>query len=313
MQVSRDLQHLPTLNNAVITIGTFDGVHLGHQKIIEQLKAEARKIGGETVIITFYPHPRKVVHKEQTTLYLLNTLSEKLHLLEKYGVDHVIVVPFDDHFASQTADAYVSEFLIKKIHPSVIIIGYDHKFGKDRKGDYKTLESYGPAAGFRVMEIPEKVLDEVTISSTRIRDAIKQGDVAQANEYLGHPYGFTGSVVKGNQLGRTIGFPTANLHIGDPDKLLPANGVYAVVLKDIRGVSYNGMLNIGVRPTLDGKTRTIEVNIFDFDQDIYGEHLEVQMKARLRDEQKFAGLDALKAQLNRDRQDAIQVLNRLCS
>lgn len=300
MHVFRDINQLPKLKNAVITIGTFDGVHLGHQKIIAQIKQEAAAIEGETIIITFYPHPRKVVHKEQKPLYLLNTLSEKLHLLEQYGVDNVIVVPFNEAFASQSAAAYVEDFLVAKIHPKVIIIGYDHKFGKNRMGDYKTLEQYGQKCDFRVMEIPEKVLDEVTISSTRIREAIRNGNIDQANEYLGHPYSISGSVVKGNQLGRTIGYPTANIHIVDADKLLPVNGVYAVRVKDQNDDLYQGMLNIGVRPTIDGKALTTEVHIFEFSKDIYGQHLELQLIARLRNEQKFSGLEALKAQLNRD-------------
>lgn len=308
MRVFRDIDHLPKLSNAVVTIGTFDGVHLGHQKIIAQLKAQAVVIDGETVIVTFYPHPRKVVHKEQKPLYLLNTLSEKLHLLEHYGVDNVIVVPFNDRFASQTAEQYVEDFLIGKLHPKVIIIGYDHKFGKDRLGDYKTLERYGEKEGFSVVEIPERLLNEVTISSTRIRAAIREGDIAQTNAYLGHPYRFSGAVVRGNQLGRTIGFPTANISITDHEKLLPANGVYAVRVLEREGTVHKGMLNIGFRPTIDGKVLTTEVHIFDFDKDIYGEHLEIQLISRLRDEQKFDGLDALTAQLKKDESDAIRAL-----
>lgn len=310
MRVFKDIHHLPVLGSPVITIGTFDGVHLGHQKIIDQLKKEASLAGGETAIVTFFPHPRKVVHKEQKPLYLLNTLNEKLELLEKYGVDNVIVVPFNQEFANQSAAAYVEDFLVKQIHPSVIIIGYDHKFGKDRAGDYKTLESFGEMHGFKVREIPEELLNEVTISSTKIREAIKRGDIAQANEYLGHAYAFSGKVVKGNQLGRTIGFPTANIQMEDPDKLLPAVGVYAVSVKDENGLSYNGMLNIGFRPTVNGNTMTTEVNIFGFNQEIYGQQLTVNLIARLRDEQKFDGLDSLKEQLKKDQLMAQSLLSK---
>lgn len=293
MHVYRDIQNLPPIKNAVITIGTFDGVHLGHQKIIDQLKKEAAKIDGETVIVTFYPHPRKIVHKEQSPLLLLTTLSEKLHLLESYGIDHVVVVPFNEDFASQTAAAYVEDFLIAKLHPKVVIIGYDHKFGKDRKGDYTTLEHYGKTHQFAVLEIPGKVLDEVTISSTAVRGAIKEGDVAKALDLLGHPYTLSGQVVKGNQLGRKIGYPTANIHVPEADKLLPANGVYAVLVRMDDYRTLKGMLNIGIRPTIGESPLTIEVNIFDFNQDIYGQHLTVEFIARLRDELKFDGLEPL--------------------
>ena len=293
MHVYRDIQNLPPIKNAVITIGTFDGVHLGHQKIIDQLKKEAAKIDGETVIVTFYPHPRKIVHKEQSPLLLLTTLSEKLHLLESYGIDHVVVVPFNEDFASQTAAAYVEDFLIAKLHPKVVIIGYDHKFGKDRKGDYTTLEHYGKTHQFAVLEIPGKVLDEVTISSTAVRGAIKEGDVAKALDLLGHPYTLSGQVVKGNQLGRKIGYPTANIHVPEADKLLPANGVYAVLVRMDDYRTLKGMLNIGIRPTIGESPLTIEVNIFDFNQDIYGQHLTVEFIARLRDELKFNGLEPL--------------------
>lgn len=300
MRVYKDIHHLPAFKSPVVTIGTFDGVHLGHQKIIDQLKKEATLVGGETAIVTFSPHPRKVVHTEQKPLYLLNTLEEKLELLEKYGVDNVIVVPFNQEFANQPAASYVEDFLVKRIHPSVIIIGYDHKFGKDRAGNYQTLEAFGRIHDFKVREIPEELLNEVTISSTKIREAIKVGDIAGANQYLGHPYVFSGTVVKGNQLGRTIGFPTANIQMGDPDKLLPAVGVYAVRVKDENGLSYNGMLNIGFRPTVSGAEMTTEVNIFGFNQEIYGQMLTVHLIARLRNEQKFSGLDSLKDQLKKD-------------
>lgn len=308
MHVYRDIQSLPPIKDAVITIGTFDGVHLGHQKIIDQLKKEAGEIGGETVIVTFYPHPRKIVHKEQHPLFLLTTLSEKLHLLEAYGIDHVVVVPFTEAFASQTAACYVEEFLVARLHPSVVIIGYDHKFGKDRAGNYTTLEHYGKIHGFKVIEIPEKILNEVTISSTAIRVAIKQGTVKKALELLGHPYTVSGQVVKGNQLGRTIGYPTANIHVPEADKLLPAIGVYAVMVYTEAGKVFKGMLNIGVRPTIGESPLTIEVHIFGFKEDIYGQQLSVGFIYRIRDELKFNGLEPLKEALAQDAVDALEAL-----
>jgi len=310
MHVYRDIQSLPSIKNAVITIGTFDGVHLGHRKIIDQLKKEAAAITGETVIVTFYPHPRKVVHKEQEPLLLLTTLSEKLHLLETCGVDHVVVVPFNEAFANQTAAAYVEDFLVGKLHPKVVIIGYDHKFGKDRRGDYTTLEHYGKLHDFKVIEIPEKVLNEVTISSTAIRTAIKAGDVSQALNLLGHPYTISGQVVKGNQLGRTIGYPTANIHVPESDKLLPAYGVYAVLVRMEGQKLAEGMLSIGIRPTIGESPMTIEVNIFDFNMDLYGRHLTIEFIERLRDELKFDGLEPLKAALAQDAIDTKQALAR---
>ena len=310
MHVYRDIHSLPFIKNAVITIGTFDGVHLGHQKIIGQLKKEAETIGGQTVIVTFYPHPRKIVHKEQAPLMLLTTLSEKLHLLESYGVDHVVVVPFNKAFAQQTAAEYVEDFLVAKLHPRVVIIGYDHKFGKDRKGDYITLEHYGKLHGFSVIEIPERVLNEVTISSTAIRAAVKAGEVQKALSLMGHPYTLSGHVEKGNQLGRTIGYPTANIHEPEPDKLLPAFGIYAVQVRMESGEVLDGMLSIGIRPTIGESPMTIEVNIFDFNQDIYGQHLSVLFIERLRDELKFDGLEPLKAALGRDELDTKAALNR---
>ncbi len=304
LQVHYNIAQLPFFNNAVITIGTFDGVHKGHKHILNQLKAEARQISGETVIITFHPHPRKIVGHSHT-VQLLNTLEEKKELLAKEGIDHLVVIPFDEAFAAQSAEAYIRGFLVKRIHPHTIIIGYDHRFGKSREGDYRMLEKFGGELGFTVKEISEKVLDEVAVSSTRIRNALREGAVEQANALLGYDYFFEGRVVEGNKLGRTIGYPTANIETGNPEKLIPGNGVYAVAV--IAGDQYlKGMMNIGFRPTVDGSKVVIEVNIFDFDQDIYNTVIRVYVKHFLRKEQKFSGLDALKAQLAQDRETALQ-------
>jgi riboflavin kinase/FMN adenylyltransferase len=302
IQVHRDLEHLPHFKKAVITIGTFDGVHVGHQQIIKLLKHEASVIGGETVIITFHPHPRKVVSNGKSEIKILNTLQEKIDLLDKIGVEHLVVVAFNDDFANQTAEEYIKNFLVKKFKPATIIIGYDHRFGKNRAGDYHLLEDYGVKFNYRVKEIPEHVLNEIIISSTRIREALQRSDVGTANKFLGYEYFFAGQVVEGNRLGRTIGYPTANLSIAEEEKLVPGNGVYAVkVTIGADETVFRAMMNIGVRPTINGTKRTIEVNIIDFDKDIYGEVMKVYLFAYLRGEGKFKGLDALKEQLAKDK------------
>lgn len=305
IQVHRDLQHLPNFKNAVITIGTFDGVHLGHQQIIKLLKKEADDIGGETIIITFYPHPRKIVTHGKSDVKILNTLNEKVELLDKKGVEHLVVVAFNDEFANQSAEEYIENFLVKKFHPHTIIIGYDHRFGKNRLGDYHLLEKMGDKFNYRVKEIPEHVLNHITISSTKIREALLKSDIGTANTYLGYQYFFEGKVVEGNKLGRTIGYPTANLVIEDEEKLVPGNGVYAVTLTIGQNKTVlKGMMNIGMRPTVDGTRRAIEVNIFDFDEDIYGHYIRVYIFSYLRGEVKFEGLNELKEQLAKDKINA---------
>ena len=261
---------------------------------------------GETVIVTFHPHPRKIVshtHKVQ----LLNTLEEKIELLSDEGIDHLVVTPFDEAFAEQSAEAYIKDFLVQRINPHTIIIGYDHRFGKNREGNYLMLEQYAETLGFVVKEISEKVLNEVAVSSTRIRKALLVGDVETANTLLGYDYFFEGNVIEGNQLGRTLGYPTANIAIKNHEKLIPGNGVYAVKIK-IGEDCFKGMMNIGFRPTVDGSRLAIEVNIFDFDRDIYHTKIRVYVKYFLRAEQKFSGLNALKAQLARDKEMATQKL-----
>jgi riboflavin kinase/FMN adenylyltransferase len=241
---------------------------------------------------------------------LLNTLDEKIALLEKYGIDHLVVVPFTEAFASQSAEDYIADFLVKTFHPHTIIIGHDHRFGKGRTGDFKLLEDKAPEYGYEVKEIPGYMLQDMTISSTRIREALLQGDIDTSNHLLSYDYFFSGKVVEGNKLGRTIGYPTANILVADENKLIPGNAVYAVLIKNEKlGIKHlGGMMNIGVRPTVDGTKRTIEVNIFDFDQDIYGETLTITLKKHLRSEVKFNGLNALKAQLAKDRKEALVAL-----
>ncbi len=311
MKVHYDIQQLPAFQNAVITIGTFDGLHNGHRKIIDLMQSEAARVNGETVIITFDPHPRQIVAKEKSPIFLINTLEEKIGLLQNANIDHLVVIPFTAEFANQTAEAYINDFLVNTFHPHTIIIGYDHRFGKDRMGDYKLMEAKAAAYNYIVKEIPVYMLQDAAISSTKIREAILQGDIDTARNYLGYDYFFGGKVIAGNKLGRTIGYPTANLQIEDKNKLVPGNGVYAVTIKneELKINNLGGMMNIGVRPTVDGTTRVMEVNIFNFDQDIYGETLTITLKKYLRSEVKFNGLGALKTQLAKDKEAALIALN----
>jgi riboflavin kinase/FMN adenylyltransferase len=318
MTVYNNIEQLPAFKNAIITIGTFDGVHTGHQQIIQLMKQEAAKVKGETVIITFHPHPRMVVASQKPNIQLLNTLEEKILLLQDQGLDNLVIVPFTEDFANQSAEEYIADFLVKRFQPHTIIIGHDHHFGKGRTGDYELLEQKGAEFNYKVVEIPVHMLEDITISSTKIREAIVAGDIDTASKYLDYAYFFSGKVIEGNKLGRTIGFPTANLEVENRDKLVPGNGVYAVEIKIAHSIenpkpsvlhrSLKGMMNIGVRPTVDGNKKTIEVNIFDFNEAIYGQTITVTLKKHLRSEQKFSGLDALKEQLAKDKLTAIAAL-----
>ncbi|WP_121355119.1 riboflavin biosynthesis protein RibF [Flavisolibacter nicotianae] len=306
MQVHYDIDRLPAFTHAVITIGTFDGVHQGHQKILTALKEEAAKVHGETVVISFHPHPRKIVQPERA-LQLLNTTTEKIELLDKAGINHLVIVPFTTAFAEQTAEEYISDFLIRRFHPATIIIGYDHRFGKGRLGDYHLMEEKAATFAYRLREIPKHVLDEIDVSSTKIRNAILNSDIETANKLLGYSFFFEGTVVHGDQLGRRLGFPTANLRYEDSDKIRLGHGVYAVYV-DVEGVRKGGMLSIGNRPTLTGSDERIEVNIFDFDRQIYGQSLCVHVVKYLRPQEKYASLDELIEQLHRDKQASLAVL-----
>ena len=312
MKVHQDIGHLPAFKNCVLTIGTFDGVHLGHRQILSQLKTEASRIDGETVIITFHPHPRKIVNASKP-IHLLNTIEEKIELLSALEIDHLVIVPFDERFSQLTAHDYIEQFLVEKFQPHTIIIGYDHHFGKGRTGNYLLLEEYSAKLGFKLIEISPHIIHEITVSSTSIRDSLQQGDVAEANNLLGYDYFFEGRVIEGNKLGRTLGYPTANLEIDDKEKLVPANGIYVVeaILEESRGDSagstnrMRGMMSIGIRPTINDGKFMIEVNLFDFDEDIYGRTLRVYVKKYLRPEAKFENLDALKKQLAIDRKNSL--------
>ncbi len=306
MKVHLNILELPNFEYAVLTIGTFDGVHLGHRKIIEQLVNEAKRVNGTSIVLTFFPHPKHVVGNNSEAVLLLNTLEEKVKLLSEAGVDHLVVTPFTTEFAELSAENYIKEFLIKSFHPHTLIIGYDHRFGKNRIGDFNMLEKYSTEFGYNVMEVPEHILAHIKISSTQIRKQLLLGNVKQANALLGYNYFFSGIVIDGEKRGRTIGFPTANLEISDNEKLIPAKGVYAVDVK-IEGVDiqYKGMMNMGTKPTFDGLKKTIEVNIFDFDEMIYGKNLIIFFKFKIRDEIKFDSVEALVIQLNEDRKAAL--------
>jgi riboflavin kinase/FMN adenylyltransferase len=326
MRVHRDINNLPSFKNAAITIGTFDGVHTGHLQIIHQLKKEAYKNNGEAVIVTFHPHPRMIIQSREKgqngkpSIKLLNTLSEKIELLRKHKIDHLVIVPFTETFSNQTPDEYIHDFLVSKFHPQTIIIGYDHRFGRDRKGDYKLMEKYQEPFHYTVKEIPEHVLHHVTISSSKIRQALTAGDIKTANEYLGYDYFFEGKIVEGNKLGTTLGYPTANIQVNDAFKLIPAYGVYAVTVSIgselqkpddtfIAEAAYKGMMNIGLRPTIGDNKIMIEVNIFDFNKNIYGRAMRVYVKKYMRPEIKFNTLEELKVQLGMDEIDVKKVLN----
>lgn len=310
MKVHRDLNNF-NAHNPVLTIGTFDGVHLGHRKIISRLHDLAASIDGESVIFTFDPHPRKVVAPSETNLRLLTTLDEKIALFEEAGIDHLIVYPFTPEFAKLTYEEFVEQILVGQIHVKSLVVGYDHKFGKGRQGDFDLLKSCADRLDFQIEKLDVLLVNESNVSSTKIREAIQVGDFETANAYLGYPFTIHGMVVEGQRLGRTIGYPTANIDAMDPDKIIPGYGVYAVQVT-VRNQTYTGMLNIGSRPTVNHNAdhRTVEVNLFDFSDDIYGEPVEVVFYHKLREEQKFASLDALKEQLAQDRINTIFYFNQ---
>jgi riboflavin kinase/FMN adenylyltransferase len=300
MKIFEGLDELKNIKNPVITIGTFDGVHLGHQKIINQLKAEAAEIQGETVLLTFHPHPRIVLFPENHGVRLLQSQEEKLRSLEEFGLNNVIIVPFTLNFSNLTAQEFVEEILVNNLHPKKVVIGYDHQFGRNREGNIDFLRLVSEKYNFEVVEIPARSIDEVNISSTKIRESLLVGNVEMAKLYLSRPYELSGRVVKGDQIGRTIRFPTANISIKDDTKIIPANGVYAVKVIIRSGTSF-GMMNIGNRPTVDSTdTQKLEVHIFDFDENIYDESIKVLFEKRIREEKKFANLEELKFAIQQD-------------
>lgn len=301
MNIYQGFEHINDINNPVLTIGVFDGVHLGHQKIIEQLNREAEKIGGESVLFTFYPHPRMVLYPDSHDLRLIQTQVEKIDKLRRNGLQNIIVHPFTKEFSRLTATEFVRDYLVNRLHVSKMVIGYDHQFGKNREGSLSFLKEVAETYNFEVVEIDAHEIDEVNVSSTKIRNAIMDGEIEKANCYLGEPFELSGRVIEGEALGRSIGFPTANLDIESDIKLIPKMGVYAVNVVIGDGSIQEGMMNIGLRPTVaNHDDLSIEVNLFDFSSDIYGDCVTVQFLSRLRDEMRFDSLIELKEQLIED-------------
>ncbi len=300
MRIFNDLNTVAEISNPVVTIGTFDGVHLGHQKILQTLLDEAHGIDGESVLLTFYPHPRMILYPESHGMKLLQTQAEKMEKLSEYGLQNLIIYPFSFDFSRLTALEFVRDILVNKLHVRKIIIGYDHQFGKNREGNIQYLKDVADTYEFEVIEIPAQDIDEVNISSTKIREALLNGDVQRAAVFLGQPYVLSGKVVRGRALGRTIGFPTANIEVNSDLKLVPGIGVYAVEVHVERNV-YRGMLNIGKRPTIVSTDDVhLEVHILDFQEDIYDKVITIRFMERVRDEQKFESVEALKEQLQKD-------------
>lgn len=308
MNIYHNIDEFVPVKNAVVTIGTFDGVHLGHRKIIERLKQLARDSGGETVILTFFPHPRMIIHPEDQNLKMINTIAEKAHLLELLGVDHLIITPFSRDFSNQTAEEYIRDILVNKIGTKKIVIGYDHRFGKDRQGGLAELQQLSPVYDYQVIEIPEQDIHDVAISSTRIRKALLNRQIELANEFLGYYFFISGKVNRGDQIGRTIGYPTANILIEEPYKLIPGDGIFAVKVW-LGEQEHKGMGYIGQRPTINGMTRNIEVNIFDFNQDIYSQPIRMDFIHFVRGDIKFTSLEDLTIQLGKDKEAVMALLS----
>ena len=307
MKVYRGLEEFEKLDNAVMTTGTFDGVHQGHRKILDRLMEVAKKSNGESVLLTFFPHPRMVLQPE-SDLKLINTIDEKIELLRKEGIDHLIIQPFTKEFSRTTSLEFVRDILVNQIGTKKLVIGYDHHFGRNREGSFDHLKEFGPIYGFEVEEISVQDVDNVNVSSTKVRKALEEGEVDVAANYLGHSFFIKGEVVHGKKIGRELGYPTANLKIENPYKLIPGNGIYAVRVR--RGDDlYEGMLNIGIRPTIGvSQTISVEVNLFDFNEEIYGERLTVHFIKRIRCEKKFDSKDALIAEMQKDKVQAQQLL-----
>ncbi len=311
MKITHSFSNFSTNKKTIITIGTFDGVHLGHQKVIKQLLNSSRKKDEVSLLLTFFPHPRMVLQKN-SSLKLINTIEEKSDLLKELGLDELIIHPFNQEFSRLSAFEFVRNVLVNQLNISKLIIGYDHHFGKNREGNFEQLQEYGELFGFEVEKISAQNLNDISISSTKIRKALDEGNINKANNYLGYNFMLLGEIVKGKNLGKKIGFPTANINIKEEYKLIPKTGVY-IVKSVIEGVLYYGMMNIGNRPTINGKHQTIEVNFFDLDADLYGKIIKVELLKFLRDEQKFDSLDSLKLQLQLDKTNSLDFIKSLTS
>lgn len=302
MKLYKNIDEFKTLPLAVATTGTFDGVHIGHRTILNRLIRVAQIHKGESVLLTFHPHPRQILQPD-VELKLISTIDERIALLEEIGIDHLIVHPFDKAFSRTSSLEFVRNILVQRIGVKKLVIGYDHHFGRNRKGSFEHLKEYGPLYGFDVEEIPAQDVDEIAVSSTKIRKALGIGDMERVNEFLGYTYSMEAEIVKGDQLGRTIGYPTANCQVIDKTKILPTKGVYAI-RADLDGISLNGMCNIGIRPTVaEVDEKRVEVHLFNFNQEIYGRKIRVFFEKRIRNEQRFSSIQDLKNQLNQDEQN----------
>lgn len=309
MKLHNDLKNF-SARNPVVTIGTFDGVHLGHQTVISRLKDIAKEHNGETVIFTFYPHPRLVTSPNETNLRLLTTLQEKISLFEKFGIDHLIIYPFNKEFADLTYKEFVRQILVEKMHTHCLVVGYDHKFGKNREGGFEYLKACAKELNFKIERLDALSVQEENVSSTKIRAALQEGNIKVANHYFGYPFTLHGTVVSGKQMGRKMGFPTANIEASDKHKIIPGYGVYAVHAI-VNEKTHMGMLNIGTRPTFNknADNRSIEVNIFDFSDDIYDKEITLVFRKKIRDEKKFENIEKLMEQLRKDKDTTLQVLS----
>jgi riboflavin kinase/FMN adenylyltransferase len=310
VQIHYDLELFRAIN-PVVTIGTFDGVHLGHREVICELKRLSALSRGESVVFTFEPHPRIIIAPQEDSLRLLSTKNEKIQLMEKIGIDHLVIYPFTESFSKLSYNEFVTTILVGQMKISSLVVGYDHRFGQGRKGDFNSLEMLSKLLNFKVEQLSQLLVDNKVVSSTKIRSALDMGNIITANHLLGYHYTLSGSVIRGEQLGRKIGFPTANIDTFDPNKLVPGNGVYAVIV-ETDGKRFKGMMNIGVRPTVNHNAdhRSIEVHIFDFNEDIYDRSITLFFVGKLRDEQKFQDIDQLKAQLMLDQNSALAILSK---
>jgi riboflavin kinase / FMN adenylyltransferase len=307
VKIYNNIKDFKKVPHAIVTIGTFDGVHLGHQAIFKKMKEAADAEGGETVVITFHPHPRLVLQIDSSNLRFINTQARKIELLEEAGIDNLVIIQFTKAFSRISSESFIREYIVDKIAPARLVIGYDHHFGKNRMGDFRRLYDLGHKLGFKVDRIAAQDVENIAVSSTKIRKALEAGDVKKANLLLGYPYSITGKVIRGNELGRTIGFPTANIQVENKFKLITNPGVYAS-FAEWRGKLYQGMGNIGYRPTIQPGELTIEVHIFDFDEDLYDQEITIRFIDRIRDEQKFDSITDLRQQLMHDQETALNIL-----
>ena len=312
MKIFHSINDFTSTKKTILTLGTFDGVHIGHKKILNKL-TQSRSVGTEnekyeSLVLTFFPHPRMVL-QEHSDIKLLNTITEKIDLLEKIGIENLVIHPFDETFSRLTAEEFVSTILVDRFHIQKIIIGHDHRFGRNRTANIDDLIAFGKQYDFEVEQISVQEINDISVSSTKIRNALLEGDMTLANEYLGYDYFLTGTVIQGKQLGRTINFPTANLKIEENYKLIPKNGVY-IVQSILNEKTVFGMMNIGFNPTVDGQNQSIEIHYFDFNADLYNQEIRVSILQRIRSEQKFESVDLLKEQLEKDKKTALAYLNK---